>query len=186
MSNSAYQNNWISCDGGPLILLEEKFLSIWEGSDTPSKVVSSKQIIVGVLDVATDYDRACVIDDWIGLINVGEGKALVLGGDETATTWLPLNEENEGMLIRWICANSKVEAIDAAKSSSDKLGIGRELDFSVDNSDLVLFAAYEAGNDSEIYSRLKISLSSGKYKISTIQYNDEQTSLICHRFRKQD
>ena len=109
--------NWVSGDGGPLILMEQKYLADWEGSNAPSngRVVEANSR--WGLEVATDYDLACDIEDFLGLINVGEGKALVLGGDELATTWFPLFENQEGILIRWDYADSESEIINFAKSA---------------------------------------------------------------------
>jgi hypothetical protein len=184
MSDPDFQYKWVSCDGGPLLLVQEKYLPLWEGSDAPSNGRVVQANFRWGLDVATDYDRACDIGDWLGLISVGEGQALVLGGDENATTWLPLEGRQDGMLVRWGYANSEEDAISAAKSLSDKTDKDETLEFSVEESDLILFAACEAGNDKEIYPRLKISLSSGTYKIFTIEYEVGQTSVICHHFRK--
>jgi len=165
------------------MLVEEKYLSSWEGSNEPSngRVVDAN--FRWGSEIATDYDRACDIEEWIGLVNVGEGKAIVLGGDETSTTWFPLAESQEGMLVRWIYANSDEEIINKAKSLSNELGKGENFEFRIEDSELILFAACEASDD-RIYARLKFKLPSGTYKIVTIEYEDEQTSVICHRFRK--
>jgi hypothetical protein len=135
------------------------------------------------LEVATDYDRACDVEDWLGLINVGEGKAIVLGGDETATTWLDLIESQEGMLIRWIYADSDEDIINRAKTLHNEPGKEEVFEFKVGNSDLILFPAAESGSY-KVSPRMKFNLSNGTYKISTIEYEDEQTSVVCHRFRK--
>ncbi|MGI8882844.1 MAG: Imm21 family immunity protein, partial [Pyrinomonadaceae bacterium] len=100
MKTDDFKFTWVSGDGGPLILMEQKYLTTWEGSDEPSNGRVIEANSQWVLDVITDYDRACSIEDYLGLINVGEGKAIVLGGDEMATTWFPLSENSEGILIR--------------------------------------------------------------------------------------
>lgn len=183
MATEQLKFEWISCDGGPLMLIEEKYLTSWEGSNAPSNSRIVEANFRWGLEVATDYDRACDIEDYIGLINVGEGKAIVLGGDEMATTWFPLIENQEGILIRWFYGNSESDVIKVAESLSNKLGKDENFEFTVEDSNLVLFAATESGND-KIYPRLKFNLSSGTYKISMIEHEDEQTSIICHRFRK--
>ena len=165
------------------MLIEEKYLPDWEGSDAPSNGRVVEANFRWGLETATDYDRACDVEDWLGLINVGEGKAIVLGGDETATTWVDLIENREGMLIRWIYADSDEDAINKAKSLSDELGKEESFEFKIGDSDLILFSAAESGNY-KISPRMKFNLSSGTYKISTIEYKDEQTSIICHRLRK--
>lgn len=183
MSDSTFQFNWVSGDGGPLILMEQQYLANWEGSDEPSNGRVIEANSRWVLDVATDYDRACAIEDYLGLINVGKGKAIVLGGDEMSTTWVPLYKNNEGMLIRWIFGNSESEVVEFAKFLLDEVGKDENIEFTVEDSELVLFVAAESGND-KIYPRLKFSLSKGTYRISTIESEDEQTSVICHHFSK--
>lgn len=183
MSDSVYQFTWVSGDGGPLILMEEKYLANWKGCEEPSngRVVEANSR--WGLEVATDYDLACDVEEYLGLINVGEGKALILGGDEMATTWFPLSENQEGILIRWGYGNSESEVIDFAKLLAGEFEENENIKFSVENSELVLFVAAESGND-KVYPRLKFNLLSGVYKISTIEREDEQTSVICHHFRK--
>lgn len=183
METDKLKFQWTSSDGGPLLLIEEKSLLNWEGSDAPSNGRVVEANFRWGLEVATDYDRTCDVEDWLGLINVGEGKAIVLGGDETATTWLDLIEKREGMLVRWIYADSDEDAVNKAKSLFDELGKEESFEFKVGDSDLILFSAAESG-EYKISPRLKFNLESGDYKIFTIEYKDEQTSIICHRFGK--
>ncbi|WP_344447880.1 Imm21 family immunity protein [Acrocarpospora macrocephala] len=49
-------------------------------------------------DEVGDYGRACAVDDFIGLIDVGTAQALVLGDDPARTTFLP----EHGLLLREI------------------------------------------------------------------------------------
>ena len=76
MNEDSFKFIWVSGDGGPLILMEQKYLINWEGCDAPSngRVVEANSC--WGLDVATDYDLACDIEDYLGLINVGKGKHL--------------------------------------------------------------------------------------------------------------
>lgn len=183
METDDFKFDWVSCDGGPLLLVEEKYLTDWEGSNAPPNGRVVEANFRWGLEVATDYDRACDVKDWLGLMDVGEGKAIVLGEDETATMWLPLLEKQEGMLVRWIYADSDEVIINTAKSLSNELGTEEGFEFAVGDSDLVLFAACEAGSN-KIYPRLKFSFLSGTYKIFTSEYKDERTSMICHHFKK--
>lgn len=164
-------------------MIDQKYLENWEGCDAPSKNRKVEASFRWSLEIATDYDRACDVEDYLGLINVGEGKAIVLGGDEMPTTWFPLPERQEGILIRWFYGNSESDVIKVVGSLANELGKDENLEFTVEDSSLFLFAATETGND-KVYPRLKFNLLSGTYKIFTIEYKDEQTSIVCHRFRK--
>lgn len=183
METDEFKFNWVSSDGGPLIVMEQKYLANWEGCDEPSNGRVVEASFRWGLEVATDYDRACDIEDYLGLIDVGEGKAIVLGGDEMPTTWFPLPKSHEGILIRWFYGDSESNVINVAESMLDELWKDENFKFTVEDSDLSLFAATESGNDKR-YSRLKFKLSSGTYSIFTIEYEDKKTSIICHRFRK--
>lgn len=179
-----FKFSWVSCDGGPLLLIEEKYLKFWEGSEAPSNGRIVEADFRWGLDIATDYDKACDVEDWLALIEVGEGKALVLGGEPNPTTWLYL-EEDEGMLVRWIYADSEYDAIESAKLVPNNFGKEEDFEFVVENTNLILFAACESWDDN-IYPRLSIALQKGAYRIYTKEYKDEQTWILCQHFRKSE
>lgn len=164
---------WITSAGGPLILLEEHLLSHWHGIKTD------------------DYDRACGIDDYLGLLDVGPGRALVLGEEPMPTAWQPLSGPAEGMpaegmFVRWQWADddeSVVEAIaDLSKAPWEPTGIV----FDVTDGSLLLFDATCPGKDPDCNStgcKLNIVLKEKQYLLETAHYTpDENTALILHRF----
>ena len=83
---------WVSCRAGPHLLLPAELLGAWEGVKKPSFGRIVRAIFRFTMDPAspaTDYDRACDVNDLLGLIPVGDGHALVLGGDEVPmSTWI--------------------------------------------------------------------------------------------------
>lgn len=174
---------WVACDGGPLLLLAEKYIHAWEGTNIPAKghhVQARFRWNPG--GPATDYDRACDVEDYLGLIRVDEAQALVLSDAPFATTWFPSSDG--GVFIRWVYADSDAEVMDAFNRIPDEAYKDTELSLSVEDSTLVLFAACESG-DEQIYSRLQIQLPLGRYRIFTCEYEEsERTSIICHRLRR--
>lgn len=84
---------WITSLGGPLILVPESACPHWNGAprDWP--------------DSEGDYGRACAVDGYIGLIDVGPAHALVLGDDAARTTFQP--EHN--LLIRTAAINDDTD-----------------------------------------------------------------------------
>ncbi len=68
---------WVHSNGGPLILLSEHLLNYWDGINPPK---DGRQIEAtfrwGPHSAATDYDRACDVSDYMGLLEVGPGAAL--------------------------------------------------------------------------------------------------------------
>jgi hypothetical protein len=59
---------WIESDGGPLVLMSRELLPYWGGYD---------QFDLDPLDPAHDYGRACSVNDYLGVLPVGPGDALV-------------------------------------------------------------------------------------------------------------
>ncbi|MQT02845.1 hypothetical protein FF041_22440 [Streptomyces jumonjinensis] len=95
--------------GGPLIVIPVSALNQWGGC-------TKDGVIVGGTEVPDDYDRACDVEGWAGIIDVGlEGSGLVLA-DEPATTCY-LSEQN--VFLRWLAADSDAEFLEAAKAVLD-------------------------------------------------------------------
>jgi hypothetical protein len=94
--------SWVTCDGGPHLLIAEEWAGLWEGSCPPSRgrVVNAQFRWNGESDAAaTDYDAACDIADLVGVISVGEGVALVLGDEVPMSTWVESPLFAGGLLV---------------------------------------------------------------------------------------
>ena len=160
--------NWINSAGGPLVLLQESLLPHWSGDDD------------------SDYDRACRIDDYLGLIGVGPGEALVLGEEPFRTCWLQLPEMSGGTIVRWVFAPSEAAVL---RSLSEVQGIVWSETNLVLNitTKLLLFDAVCPGSDPDCLGTgclIVINLEPGEYSIETARFQpDKETSLILHRMR---
>ena len=158
---------WIASEGGPLILMEERLLPSWTGCFSADD---------------SDYDRACAVDDYAGVIRAGEGSALVLGDEPCqATFWS--RPPVEHLIVRWQCADSE-GAVESCLKRMDKIVFdgAQTIDLFVESEKLILFDATLSGNDEipEI-ERLEIDLRPGRYHIRTVVWQpDDQTSLILH------
>lgn len=82
-------SSWVYSLGGPLILIPQSACQYWNG------------IGRNYPEDKGDYGRACAVDDFIGLIDVGPARALVLGDDPARTTYLP----DHGLLLREIAGD---------------------------------------------------------------------------------
>jgi hypothetical protein len=84
---------WVNSLGGPLILIPESACPLWGGAprDYPEH--------------EGDYGRACAVDGYTGLIDVGSAKALVLGDMPARTTFAP--EHN--VLVREIASDDDID-----------------------------------------------------------------------------
>ncbi len=178
---SEFTKTWITCDGGPLIVMENRLLPMWEGSDAPSKGRIVEAESRWGLDVATDYDRACDINDWAGVIQVGDGSGLVISIETHATTWLPALDDNGGTLIEWGFAESEMDVLKEVETwvGSDDISGGN---FEVKSNPLVLFAAAENGLE-PLYERLEFDLRRGKYSVLSQELRSGNTYVICHRLK---
>jgi hypothetical protein len=178
---SELTREWISCNS-PLLLVAKDHLGAWEGAAVPAAGRSVEARFRWNPDgPATDYDRACDVDDYVGLIDVGSGKALVLGDEQLMTTWLPFKDG--GLLVRWVCADDEGTLLAAAHRIPNDAYQDSGLSFTVGASPLVLLAACESSED-KIYPRIEFEILSGRYRILTSQYEaDASTSLICHRLQ---
>ncbi len=94
---------WITSNGGPLLLASKSVLPYWEGADPPSngRKVEATFRWQGYGTPATDYDRACDVDDYLDVINIGSEQGLVLGGEPLPTAWWSADSaQTGGILVR--------------------------------------------------------------------------------------
>jgi Immunity protein 21 len=185
---------WISSYGGPLLLIPGEYLYAWEGGDAPSngRQVQAKFRWAGPDDVATDYDRACDVEGWIGRLEVGDGSAVVLGGEPAMTAWLPAapstvdDSDIVGYLVRWIAADSMDmfrTAVKAALQDPRVQWRDERVQIQVGSQPLFLFEAACPGTEMEDGEFLGIDVTAGTYGICTAEYTAApRTSIVLHRF----
>src|SRR5262245_25391113 len=112
MADTRMRPHWISTEGGPHLVLPEKHAAAWEGWRAPSdgRVVEAT-FRCNPEGPATDYDRACSVAGWLGVIPVGAGQALVLSGDDTQAAYYR-TADGQHYLLRWLYAPSETELLD--------------------------------------------------------------------------
>ena len=89
--------NWIDSAGGPLILMERAALAFWGGCFSG-----------GGSDFESDYERACAVDAYAGVIQVEGRSALVLGDEPCETTVWRVAQGND-VIVRWQCRASTTD-----------------------------------------------------------------------------
>ncbi|MGQ0541785.1 MAG: Imm21 family immunity protein [Blastocatellia bacterium] len=173
---------WITCDGGPLIVMEKRLLPFWEGSEAPSngRIVDAESR--WGLDIATDYDRACDINAWSGVITVGDGFGLVVSIVGHATSWIPSVGKSGGDLVEWGFADSELDVLKEHEILATLADVSTAELFDVKSSPVVLFAATESGLE-PLYERLEFDLIPGKYRIFSRESKNEKTYIIGHQFK---
>jgi hypothetical protein len=177
--------NWIESAGGPLILLPSSDLSMWEGIRQPSagRTVEASFRWNDHTGPATDYDRACDIEELIGLLQVGNVEALVLGDEPLATAWHPYRARPGGVIVRWRYAEDKQPVSSRQAEMLALEGAEPVVTLRVRSSLLLMFDSAVAGSDLDVTEALLIELQPGTYRVSSAEFNpDERTSLLLHRF----
>lgn len=178
MDQPAFLLDWVCNDGGPFLLIPQKHLQAWEGTVPPSngRVVQA-QFRYDPTIPATDYDRACDVEDYLGLLAVGEGTALVLGDEPVMTAWLP--KANGGILIRWRYANSEADILAALNSVGPEAFTDSGLELEIDDTRVILMSACDRNQDF-IYGFVEITIEPAKYRIFTSEYVNESTAILLH------
>ena len=178
--------NWVTCDGGPLLLLPRHLEQVWRGSLPleDGRSVDAKCRWSGEADSpATDYDLACDITDPVGIIEVAGAQALVFATEDSMGTWLPSSEFPGGILVVHRSGPKMADpaaALLAAVASVPKASFsdaGLTLNFA-DGVGL-LCAACDAGPN-WLYKPQPISIPPGRYVICTADIEVDGFSLCLH------
>ncbi len=185
---------WMQSNGGPLLLVPGEHLLSWGGLAPPpdGRHIEAQFRWNGQDAPATDYDRACDVTGWLGLLTIGAGQGLVLGGEPDGTAWQAsvasgesAEDDTSGILIRWVYANSEAEVIDALTHVPETTWRDDGLLLSVGREPLYLLDAAYAGGELEGDDHLTIHLPPGRYSIATAEYEpDSQTSLLLHQLTR--
>lgn len=137
---------WVESGGGPLVVVPEAVLSSWSGADSEESV--------------TDYDRACGVAGYAGLVAVGQAQALVLCDDPASTSFIP----EHGLFVRWCAAESEEEllgSVDAALAGA-VWEPGQHWDVP---GPAVLFDSAWPGDELEPENHLRVELGPGRYSV---------------------
>ncbi|MFS4097817.1 immunity 21 family protein [Streptomyces sp. AF1A] len=137
---------WVESGGGPLIAVPEVVLPFWAGADSE--------------ELDTDYDRACEVSGYAGLLPVGDSAALVLGDEPAATSYLP----EHGAFVRWSAANSERELLEGIPAALRAAVWEPELRWDVPGP-VVLFDSAWPGGAADRQEHLRIPLPAGRYGV---------------------
>ncbi len=162
--------NWINSEGGPLLLLSENHISKWLG-------------VVEHNEEESDYDRACRVDDYVGLVEVDGGYGLVFDDEPLQTTWLEQMAGYSGVFIRWRYAKNEISILREIERVPEFVFRSSEIMFVTNCSKHFLFDAALSGLNLQSNDFLIVTLNPGKYKIQTGLFQpNKETAMILHRF----
>jgi hypothetical protein len=137
---------WVESSGGPLIAIPEAVLPFWAGADGD--------------ETSSDYDRACDVDGHVGLLPVGDTRALVLGHEPASTAYLP----EHGTFVRWYAADSEAELLADVPAALDTAAWEPEVWWRVPGP-VVLFDAVWPGNTFRETDHVRVELDPGHYGV---------------------
>jgi frataxin-like iron-binding protein CyaY len=160
---------WVNSAGGPFLFLDEVLLSNWHGS-------------AGGHAEQSDYERACLADDLIVPINIGNGFGVVLNDEPLQTAWLPSEKQGQSFLTRWRHAKSEITVIRHLEQIPEAIFDQEGVSFTVPCGRCILFDSALPGPDFRKGEFLELMLEPGDYEIRTGFFEpDSETSLIIHR-----
>lgn len=137
---------WISSGGGPLVVLPKKELRAWRGA----------------AHGGGDYELACSVDDYAGVVDWGGQNVLVLG-DEPHQTAVKVTHQGV-VLIRWMHSPDEASILKCLKSK-EWGAPAEELEWVLRDAEHVLVDSAIDGN--VVQDRIDVPLRAGKHKVST-------------------
>ena len=98
---------WVNTTGGPHLVVPEKHAAHREGVGLPSRGrVVEAESRWDATGPATDYDRACDVAGWLGVVRVGRGRGVVLADDPGTAAYHPW--QGRHWVVKWVFAPSEM------------------------------------------------------------------------------
>lgn len=178
---------WIESTGGPLVLIADKSYQLWSGTLKRVSYLENRfEHADDFMDPdESDYGKACGVQDYLGVVDVGNDFALILGDEPLLTTALE-TRDGRFILARWIYADDNLFVENTLKvlkiDNINHWELG--LTFSISSDAQYLFdSASNSRLLSEGEEKLSLSIAKGSYEIWTSVYEpNEKTKLLIHRF----
>jgi len=153
-------------------MIEKSLIGLWEGIGNPKH-----------------YNAACDVEDYIGLIPIGDGMGVVIGEDISRSTWISY-ENNEGgflLVLNYIKEGMKADTIiERILSIDESLFEKTGLQVKINDNSIYLFAACDNGPN-WMYERSENCIIPGVYDIYTLEsYSFDDCSFRVHRFKKEN
>lgn len=167
MGDLADIDDWhaIESAGGPLVLLPDRARRDWTG-------------IAG-----GDYERACGVDGYLGVLDVGENQALVIGDEPASTALLPTRAGDSLVIAKWTYGPDRPSVVAALRGVRlDRFSAAAEVEFTFRSSPQVFFDGGSPGHD--VQEQLTARLPTGDYVASTLVFEPTRhISLVLHWVR---
>ncbi|MCG5464125.1 immunity 21 family protein [Micromonospora sp. MED01] len=153
---------WVDSGGGPLVVVPTTALGDWKGASDDDD------------DSWGDYDRACEVDGYAGVLDVGADQALVLADEPASTTYLP----DQRIFVRWLYAVSEAEVVRLVPRAVEIAG-WEDAGTWTTSGPAELFDSGYTGDGLEHTTHLTVDLARGTYLIRTAFVQpDKRTALM--------
>lgn len=160
---------WVNSAGGPLLFLDKVLLPDWGGA-------------VGGHAEQSDYERACLADDLIVPISIGNGCGIVLNDEPLQTAWMPSKEHGQSFFVRWKYAENENSIVRHLERFPESIFRQEAVPITVTSGRCILFDSALPGLDFRKGDFLELMLEPGDYGIRTGLFEpDAETSLVIHK-----
>ncbi|MFI9104331.1 Imm21 family immunity protein [Streptomyces fildesensis] len=152
---------WLETEGGPFVVVPRAALPHWSGTEG-------------------DYDRACEVMDFVGVLALPDGaEALVLGDEPLSTAYVP----DYRVLVRW-CYAERGEGVADIIRAGLPAAEWEEGPVLSTTGELVMFdAAYFGTEVGTLADSAALELGAGRYRVDSASIEpDHLTSFRVHRF----
>jgi hypothetical protein len=175
---------WVSTTGGPHLVVPEKHAAHWEGVTAPShgRVVRAKHRW-DPTGPATDYDRACDVEGYLGVVRVGRGCGVVLADYPTAAAYYPWRGRH--FILRWVFAPSEAALLAFFRSVVGGLAVVQEVAFRHPGGRLVLCDSSDTPR-SWLGERAEFEVPAGPYRVTASRAEAGECSVIVHEWQRPD
>lgn len=169
---------WVYSEGGPLIVVADSELHLWNGC---TKEYEPQD------DEPDDYGRACSVDEYVGAIPVGAYDALILGDEPMQTAWSERDAGKCFWFIRWVYADSEEDIMRALDLVDDAMFSKDSIAVEFGSSRVCLFDSALSGVDAWELDETspyaaKIDLPGSRFSVETAEaVFGDTTSLVIHR-----
>jgi hypothetical protein len=154
----------IESTGGPLVLLPDRVRDVWSG-------------VAG-----GDYERACGVRDYLGVLDVGDDQALVIGDEPASTALLPSRAADSLVLAKWSYGPDRASVVASLRGVRFDRFPPAEVSFSFRSSPQLLFDSSAPGRN--VDQHLTARLPAGEYVASTLVFEPARDiSLVLHWVR---
>lgn len=169
---------WIKSEGGPLICVEKEMATLWQG------VHGSSASGHATTEIPSDYDRACAVTGYLGMVDMPRRRALILGDMPLETTvWCP--SSGFPLILRLFYIDDGVDLLQLLKAhgSLDFTNPIESIDCEFESGQMVIFDSAVPGH-LEGHARLTFDVRPGSYRILTKVFApDSRTSVLIHKFQ---